>query len=120
MGGTRAHPEAGAGTVTAPAATPLVRRTGTRTSFFGGPLYQLVEVALLPLSCGFLDDQCQVVLIEALEPVVPGDLLQRLLATVAGKIEPDNPHILLTAGLLHTGRLGIAFLRPCPDSLMVN
>src|SRR5688572_28846086 len=61
-------------------------------------LHQLVEVAALAGGGLFLNDERQPVLVELPEPLVPGDLLERVAAAVAGKIEPDHPDVIAAAG----------------------
>src|SRR5580765_6488529 len=54
---------------------------------------QFIEIAFLTAGGLVLDDQSEAALIELLEPVVPGDWLEGLLAAVAGEIEAEHSEI---------------------------
>src|SRR5690606_4556968 len=86
----------------------------------GRALDELVEVALLAPGGAILHQQHEVAAVELLEPLVPGDGLQGLLAAVAGEVEPEHPDVVAAAGALDAGGAGAALLGPAPDLFVVG
>src|SRR5579883_430677 len=82
--------------------------------------HQLVEIALLAAAGLVLHNQREIVLVKLLEPVVPGDRLQRILAGITREVEADHAGIATAAGAADTGRLRPALLGPLPDLLVVR
>jgi hypothetical protein len=92
---------------------------------FGTPLsgfaaYQLVEVAFTAGGKLILYQQGQVALVEFFKPLVPVDVLQRLLTGVSGKVEADHAHIAIAASALDACWRGIPFLRPFTDLIVIR
>ena len=83
------------------------------------PADELIEPALLAFGRRFLKHQRQLVLIEFLEPFIPGDLRQRRLRS-GREIEADDARIVLAARASYARRLPASFLRPAPDFFMIR
>jgi len=83
------------------------------------PADELIEPALLAFGRRFLKHQRQLVLIEFLEPFIPGDLRQRRLRS-GWEIEADDARIVLAARASYARRLPASFLRPAPDFFMIG
>ncbi|MDT8068720.1 MAG: hypothetical protein ROO76_11215 [Terriglobia bacterium] len=64
--------------------------------------------------------QRQPVLVEGPEPVVPGDLLERLSAGVAGEVEADHADIVITAGSANARRTRASLFRPSPYFIVIG
>lgn len=84
------------------------------------PAYQLVEITLLSVLGFLLINQCQTLLFELLEPLVPGNLLKLVVAAVAGKIQANDAWIILAAGAAHTGWLRPTRLRSLANGIVVG
>ena len=80
---------------------------------------ELVEIALLAAGGLILNQKREIALVKLVEPLVPGNLFQRICAAVARKIDPDHPYVVPAPGPTYTGRLSAALLGPLPDLVMI-
>jgi hypothetical protein len=87
--------------------------------FHGIPAHQLVEPALLAFGSRFLKYKRQLVLIEFLEPFIPGNLRQRRFRS-GWKIDADYAGVVLASCASHTRRLPTPLLRPASDFFMIR
>jgi hypothetical protein len=80
----------------------------------------LVEIA--PLSAGslVLHDQCQVIVVEFLEPLVPRDLFERISAAVARKIEANHSDVIAASSVADACRPCAAFFGPASDFVVIG
>jgi hypothetical protein len=76
---------------------------------------EFVEVALLATRRAVLHQQRQTTLFKFVEPIVPGNLFERIPATVPGKIDTDHTDVFGTTGATHAGRFSVSFFSPPPD-----
>ena len=81
---------------------------------------QLVEVAALAFRSLVLIHEREAVLVECLEPLVPGDFLQRSCSAVSREIEPDHPCIISGSRPFDTRRFCSARLCPLADFLVIG
>jgi hypothetical protein len=81
--------------------------------------YELVEIALLATGGLILNQKREIALVKFVEPLVPGNLFQRICATVTREINPDHPYVVSTPGPTYARRLSAALLRPLPDLVMI-
>ena len=79
----------------------------------------LVEIAALTVRRGFLEEQREAPLVEFIEPLVPGDILERIFAAVTGKIYAQNSYILGVSRPLHAGWPCPAHFRPTADLVVI-
>jgi len=103
-----------------PHVSKLTGRASLRSAFLAGAVDELVEIALFAGSGRFLHQQGKTVLVETLEPLVPRDLLQRILARVAREIQADHPDVTFTSGILHARRFRVASFGPLLDLVVVR
>ncbi len=81
---------------------------------------QLVEVAL-PTACKLvLNQQRQFAFIKFLEPLVPIDVLERLLAGISGEVEADHADVIVAASTAHARGSGIALFRPAANLIVIR
>lgn len=79
----------------------------------------LVKIAALTARRGFLEEQRKAALVEFVEPLVPGDLLERIFAAVTGKIYAQNAYVVGASSPLDAGWPGPALFRPTADLVMI-
>src|SRR4051794_32433730 len=82
-------------------------------------LDQLREPTLLALGRRVLVQEREVVLLERLEPLVPGDLLERVLAAPAGEVDAEDARVVVAPRRLHARRMPAALLDPAPDLVVI-
>src|SRR3954471_5758128 len=68
----------------------------------------------------FLEDERQVLLLEAVEKLRPGDLLQGFPAVVVGKVDPQSSRDLAVPGVYNRRRAASALLGPTADLFMIG
>jgi hypothetical protein len=81
---------------------------------------ELVEITLLTTRSSILDEQREIVLVEAPEPFVPRDWLQALTAAVAGKIETNHAGIARATGALHARGPRSALFSPAANLVVLG
>jgi hypothetical protein len=67
-----------------------------------------------------LHEKSKVAFIEFLKPVIPWDLLQRILPAVARKIEAYHADVITAASAPHAGRLSTPFFCPPANLVMIG
>ncbi|MBA3915744.1 MAG: hypothetical protein H0X25_18200 [Acidobacteriales bacterium] len=67
-----------------------------------------------------LDQQREFLLVELLEPLLPLNLFERLLAGVAREVETDHANVFAAAGSAYGRRLGIPFFRPLANLVVIG
>jgi hypothetical protein len=67
-----------------------------------------------------LHQQCEIAFIELLKPLIPADMLERLLAAIAGEIQTDHPDVAAPARAANTRRRCVPFFRPSANLIMVR
>jgi len=88
--------------------------------FRGFAFHQLIEIALLSARGLLLDQQSKTALVEFVEPCVPADFFQRLLAAIAGEIQAEQSHVFLAAGPAHASGMGSTLFGPAANLIMVG
>jgi hypothetical protein len=81
---------------------------------------QLVEITFLSSGSFVLNEQCQIAFVELLEPFVPFNRLQRILAAVAGEVQANHAHVISATRSANTAGSCSAFLCPAPNFLVVG
>ena len=79
-------------------ATAFTAGVASRAGLRGLAADELVEVALLPASGLALVKQCEAVLVEGFEPIIPADVLQRSRPAESGKVEADHASVAALSG----------------------
>ena len=67
-----------------------------------------------------LVEESEIVVVEALEELLPLDALERVLAAEAGIIDAQDSGIVSPAAGLDAGRVSAALLHPAPDLVVVD
>lgn len=81
---------------------------------------QLIEIALLAAGGCVLHQQGQAALVKLLEPLVPVNVLQRLLTAESRKIQANHAHIFSASGSPHASRIRIALFRPLANFVVIS
>ena len=77
---------------------------------------QLAEATVLVV----LVQEGELVLIEALEPLVPADLLQTVLSAVAGVIDAQQTRVIFGLGAFDPGRTSATLLDPRANGRVIR
>ena len=82
---------------------------------------ELIEIALGSAGCFFLVDKFEAILVELVEELVPGDLLQVLVVSIPGlrEAEAEDARLAASVGVANLGRHRTARFRPLANCVVI-
>jgi len=88
---------------------------------FGFRIDEFVEVAARPTGDLFLVDKFEAILVELVEELVPGDLLQVLVVSIPGlrEAEAEDARLAASVGVANLGRHRTARFRPLANCVVI-
>jgi hypothetical protein len=86
----------------------------------GFAVHQFIEITFPSAGRLVLHQQSKILLVKFAEPVVPANLLKRVLATVASKVETNDPDIADAARAFYPCRPGVTLLRPASNFVVIG
>jgi hypothetical protein len=95
-------------------------RRSPRCSVDAVATHQLVEATLAAGARFILIEKREVGAIEALEPFIPFDWLERLRTAKAWEVDPKNPWLIAPRSSFDGGRLSAVLFDPAPDLVVVR
>src|SRR5436190_2083761 len=90
-------------------------RIGARSA-----LHELEERRVLAGRLLLLIEEGQVVLVKLLEPLIPRDVLELVLAGTPWEVDAQDPRVAVVARPTHARRCSIVLLDPAPDLVVIG
>ena len=82
--------------------------------------YDFVEITFFAFRSFVLNEQGQIIVVEFVEPLIPFDFFERAFAGISGKVETNDPDVVIGMSSLYGGGTGVTLFGPTLDFVVIG